>query len=57
VPGDARQEKARDRVADELQRAVRTVAAARVALAQGGDLDSWIAKLDEAADVLEKAAS
>jgi hypothetical protein len=57
VPGDARQQKERDRVADELQRAVRTVAAARVALARGEDLAPWVTRLDEAADALEKAAS
>jgi hypothetical protein len=56
VPGDAEQQKARDRVADALQRALDTVAGARVALAHDDPLEGWITQLEDAATALEGAA-
>lgn len=56
VPGDAEQERSRDRVADAVQQALDTVAGARAALARGDGLEPWVAQLDDAADELEGAA-
>lgn len=57
VPGDDREQERRDRVADALQHALRTVAGARVALARGAGLDAWITELGASADALEATSS
>ena len=55
VPRAASAQKSRDRVAEELQHALGTVAAARAALARDDDLAPWIDRLEQAADALEGA--
>lgn len=57
VPENDQEQEHRDRLADELQHALRTVAGARVALARGAQLEAWITELDASADALEATSS